>query len=172
MTREQLKKIAPYATDKNIDKFFPYLTGFMHMYGICGTLRESAFMATIIHESGSFRYTKELASGQAYEGRKDLGNTQKGDGVRFKGRGLIQLTGRANYLKASQALGVDFVNNPELVEQPVYAVQVSCWWWKTHGCNELADTKDIEAVTRKVNGGLNGIEDRKKWYNIALEVLK
>ena len=72
----------------------------------------------MIHESGSFRYTKEIASGKAYEWRKDLGNVQAGDGVRFKGRGLIQLTGRANYALASNALGVDFVSRPELIEQP------------------------------------------------------
>lgn len=172
MTKDQLKKIMPYATSSNIDLYLPYLNQYMHEYGICGWLRESAFLATIIHESGSIHYVQEIASGQAYEGRKDLGNTQKGDGVRFKGRGLIQLTGRANYQKASEALGVDFVSNPALIEQPKYAVMVSCWWWKQHGCNELADTKDIEAVTRRVNGGLNGIADRKKWYNLALEVLK
>lgn len=172
MTREQLKKIAIHATDKNIDKYLNYLNGYMHEYNICGRLRESAFLATIIHESGSFVYTKEIASGQAYEGRKDLGNNQIGDGVRFKGRGLIQLTGRDNYLKASQAIGVNFILNPELLETPQYAVQVSCWWWRKHGCNELADTQDIEAVTRRVNGGLNGIADRKKWYNLALEVLR
>lgn len=169
MTKEQLKKIAIYATSKNIDIFTPLLNQYMHEYGICGKYPESAFLATIIHESGSFRYLKEIASGQAYEGRKDLGNTKKGDGVRFKGRGLIQLTGRANYTLASKALGIDFVSNPELLELPENAVRVSCWWWDMKKLNRLSN--DISAVTRVVNGGYNGLADRKKWYDLALSVL-
>lgn len=169
MTKEQLKKIAIYATEKNINIFAPLLNQYMHEYGICGKYPKSAFLATVIHESGSFRYLKEIASGQAYEGRKDLGNTEKGDGVRFKGRGLIQLTGRANYTLASKALGVDFVSNPELLELPENAVKVSCWWWKMKKLNRLSN--DISAVTRVVNGGYNGLADREKWYNLALSVL-
>ena len=169
MTKEQLKKIAIHATSKNIDIFTPLLNRYMHEYGICGKYPESAFLATIIHESGSFRYLKEIASGQAYEGRKDLGNTETGDGVRFKGRGLIQLTGRANYALASNALGVDFVSNPELLEEAENAVRVSCWWWDMKKLNRLSN--DISAVTRVVNGGYNGLVDRKKWYDLALSVL-
>ncbi len=84
------------------------------------------------------KYVKELASGSDYEGRKNLGNTQPGDGVRFKGIGLIQITGRANYEKASKALGQDFINHPELLEQPEWAVKSACWWWSNAGLNQVA----------------------------------
>ena len=171
MTKEQLKQIAIYATEANINAFVPLLNEYMHMYGICGKRRETAFIATVIHESGSFRYLKEIASGKAYEGRKDLGNIHAGDGVRFKGRGLIQITGRTNYEEASKALGIDFVGNPELIEQKRFAVMVSCWWWKAHGLNEIADTGDFRAVTRRVNGGYNGMADRQRWFDLANKVL-
>lgn len=118
MSKEELRKIAIYATQKNINTFYPYLQKYMEEYGIVGRLRESAFIAQIIHESGSFKYVRELASGEAYEGRKDLGNTQPGDGVKFKGRGLIQITGRSNYTQISKEFGIDFVNIPILLESP------------------------------------------------------
>lgn len=171
MTENQLKQIAIHATDANIKLYTPLLNRFMHEYNICGKLRESAFIATIIWESGSFKYTREIASGKAYEGRKDLGNIYKGDGVRFKGRGLIQITGRTNYTLASNALGVDFVSRPELIEQPDFATMVSCWWWNMKGLNEVADTGDFREVTRIVNGWYNGFSDREFWYKKALEIL-
>ena len=172
MTPEEIKSIAVHADDKKIEVYTPLLNQYMHEYKICGAKREAAFLATIIHESVHFRYTKEIASGKAYEGRKDLGNVQAGDGVKFKGRGLIQITGRTNYERASKALGVDFVSNPQLLEQPRYATQVSCWWWADKGLNEIADTGDFRKVTRIVNGGLTGWADRSKWYALAKTVLK
>jgi len=171
MTKEQLRRIATAAGHAAITLYAPLLERHMTKYGICGRLRESAFIATIIHESGSFRYTREIASGAAYEGRKDLGNIYKGDGIKFKGRGLIQITGRTNYEKASKALGVDFVSNPQLLEQPRYATQVSCWWWADRGLNEIADRGDFRKVTRVVNGGYTGWSHRLKFYNRAKEVL-
>ncbi len=171
MTNEQLRQIATYATLANINTYAPLLNRYMHNYNICGKLREAAFLATVIHESGHFRYTREIASGAAYEGRKDLGNIYKGDGVKFRGRGLIQLTGRSNYERASKALGVDFVSNPQLLEQPRYATQVSCWWWADRGLNEIADTGDFRKVTRIVNGGENGWNDRLKLYALAKNIL-
>lgn len=96
-------------------------------------------------------------------GRKNLGNTQKGDGFRYLGRGLIQLTGKANYQAAENSLKLDLVNRPERVsEDNLIATLVACWFWQTKGLNELADTDDLEAVTRRVNGALNGLEDRRK----------
>ena len=171
MTKDQLKQIAIYALDRNIEIYTPLLNRFMHEYNICGKLRESAFLATVIHESGSFKYTREIASGKAYEGRKDLGNIYKGDGERFRGRALIQITGRANYQEASDALKVDFVANPELLETPDFATEVSCWWWNSRDLNRLADMGKFKEITRKVNGGYNGMADREKWYNLALNVL-
>ena len=138
--------------------------------GIDTPLRCMHFLAQIGHESAGFRYTEEIASGEAYEGRADLGNTQPGDGVRFKGRGLIQLTGRANYAAYGKAIGVDLVDTDAyetLATDPERAVDVACWFWSTHGLNALADADDIEAVTRRINGGLNGLDDRKAYLHRA-----
>ena len=125
MTKQELKKILIYATASNIDKFYQPLVDTMEKFQINTPKRQAAFIAQLAHESGSFKYVKELASGKAYEGRKDLGNTQPGDGVKFKGRGLIQLTGRANYQKASDYFNEDFIDHPELIETPKYATLVA-----------------------------------------------
>lgn len=172
MKTNDLKYIAPNITQEKLSVFLPLLNQYMHEYNICGQLRESAFIATIMHETGSLRWLEEIASGEAYEGRHDLGNVVKGDGRRYKGRGLIMLTGRSNYERASKALKVDFINNPEWVSEPIYATQVACWWWHQRGLNEVADTGDFRRVTRLVNGGYNGVVDRQKFYDMALEVLK
>lgn len=128
------------------------------------------WLAQVAHESGELRYTKELASGKAYEGRKDLGNTQAGDGVKFKGRGLIQITGRANYTAYAKFCGYDVVAKPELLEQPVGAVKSAMWYWQTHGLNELADGDKFVTITRRINGGTNGLESRRKYLNRAKNV--
>ncbi len=133
-------------------------------YGLLDTPNRLAhFLAQVCHESGGFKWMEELDSGQAYEGRKDLGNTVPGDGRLFKGRGPIQLTGRANYRSYGQALGVDFMNHPEIVAIPSIGLWVACEYWKRSNLNTLADNDDIEAITRRVNGGLNGYADRRKW---------
>jgi len=135
----------------------------MRTYGILdNSLRFIHFMAQLTHESGNFRYMEEIASGKAYEGRKDLGNIHAGDGVRYKGRGPIQLTGRANYRKYGQQLGIDFENNPQIVAMPSMGLMVACKFWSDNGLNVLADKDDVVAVTRRINGGTNGLEDRKK----------
>ncbi|MCP4487798.1 MAG: hypothetical protein GY820_10845 [Gammaproteobacteria bacterium] len=123
----------------------------------------AAFMAQVAHESDSFRTAKEYASGAAYEGRKDLGNTQPGDGKRYKGRGYIQLTGRANYEKAGKALGLDLVGNPALAEDPKVAADVSLWFWETQVRPQVPDFMDTERVTKVVNGGFNGLKDRQSY---------
>lgn len=125
MTKQELKKILIYATASNIEKFYQPLVDTMERFQINTPKRQAAFIAQLAHESGSLKYVRELASGKAYEGRKDLGNTQPGDGVKFKGRGLIQLTGRANYQKASDYFNEDFINHPELIETPKYATLVA-----------------------------------------------
>lgn len=140
-------------------------------------LRIAAFLAQIGHESGSLVYSKELGGPSyfaKYEGRKDLGNTQQGDGARFCGRGLIQITGRANYGRASQALFGDdrLLKNPELLEQPEWAAKSAVWYWSTRNLNALADQDRFTDITRAINGGTNGLEDRKARYRYALAVLK
>ena len=126
----------------------------------------ASFMAQAGHESDSFRTLTERASGAAYEGRKDLGNTQKGDGKRYKGRGHIQLTGRANYKKAGDDLGIDLVNNPDLIStDPSVAAKVSLWFWKNKVRKQSPDFADVERVTKVVNGGFNGLAHRKKLFD-------
>lgn len=124
-------------------------------------LRLAHFMAQLAHESGNFKYMEEIASGQAYEGRADLGNTQPGDGKRYKGRGPIQLTGRANYRRFGHKAGINFERYPEIVANPSIGLHVACLYWKDRNLNGLADADDLEAITRKTNGGLNGLADRK-----------
>ena len=154
-----------YATTSvHIKPFVQWLNLYLPQYGINTPLRLSAFLAQIGHESGRMRYVEEIASGRAYEGRKNLGNTQKGDGARYKGRGLIQITGRANYTELSNDTGVDFVSQPILLSLPKYAVMSACWYWKKRGLNKLADEGRFRDITRKINGGYNGLEDRKKLY--------
>jgi len=166
LTAETLRKIMPYA-GKKADLFLPFLLKAMEEFNINTPLRQAAFLAQLGHESGQFRYVKELASGEAYEGRKDLGNTQKGDGKRYKGRGLIQITGRANYTTLSKAFGVDFVAKPELLETPEWACRSAAWFWGTRKLNELADKEQFITITKRINGGTNGLKDRQELYAAA-----
>lgn len=174
MTEIELRQIMPSAKSR-VDAFFRPLVSAMEEFGITTKDRKAAFLAQIGHESGQLRYVVEIASGEEYEGRKDLGNTSKGDGVRFKGRGLIQITGRANYLHCSQALFNDdrLIQFPELLEDPVNACRASAWFWKSHRLNELADggIQSFGRITRKINGGTNGMSERLALYRRAQEVL-
>lgn len=148
------------------------------------------FLAQACHETDHFKTLREYASGNAYEGRQDLGNTQPGDGVRFKGRGIFQTTGRANYLELGIKKGRRdmFVDNPELLEQPEYAVWSACEYWRTRGLNDIANHADsdvlkkkhkgavldlspVEYISYRVNGGNRGLDERKKFYSIAQRVL-
>jgi predicted chitinase len=122
----------------------------------------SAFLAQCAHESAKFTTTKEFADGSQYEGRKDLGNVNPGDGVKYKGRGFIQITGRANYTQAAKDLGIDLVNHPELAERPDIATKVSLWYWKTRVQPKISNFTNTKAVTKKVNGGVNGLQQRTK----------
>lgn len=133
-------------------------------YGIVTALQKSHFLGQVAHESDSFRTAREYASGAAYEGRKDLGNTQPGDGKRFRGRGLIQVTGRSNYLQCSlHFFGDDrLLRNPEILEQPEYAARCAGWYWQSRGLNKWADQDNLREITRRINGGYNGLADREK----------
>jgi putative chitinase len=164
----KLLGIMPAATENKVAKYLaPLLTG-MAGRVIDSPLRQAHFLAQLGHESGAFLYEEELADGMAYEGRADLGNIKPGDGPKFKGRGLIQLTGRTNYAEYGAAIGRDLIANPELVAtDPALAVDAACWFWETRKINPLADADDIQAVTRKVNGGLNGLPDREAYLRRA-----
>lgn len=158
------------------EKWADALTTAMEGAQINTRLRIAAFLAQIGHESGSLVYVKELGGPSyfaKYDGRQDLGNVQRGDGARFAGRGLIQVTGRHNYGKASQALFGDsrLLTNPELLEEPEWAAKSAAWYWSTHNLNALADQDRFTEITRAINGGTNGLEDRKARYRLALKVL-
>lgn len=124
-------------------------------------LRLAHFLAQLGHESDGYRAMEEYASGAAYEGRADLGNTQPGDGKRYKGRGPIQCTGRANYRRYGLKIGIDLEGHPEIAAIPSLGMLIACTYWDDHGLNKLADADNIEAITRKINGGTNGLDDRK-----------
>lgn len=124
-------------------------------------LRFAHALAQLAHESDNFRAMEEYASGRAYEGRADLGNVQPGDGVRFKGRGPIQVTGRANYRTYGRAIGIDLERHPELAAIPSIGLAVSAVYWTARGLNALADRDDLVGITRAINGGLTGLDDRR-----------
>lgn len=162
MTPEALHACMPYASVANCAKFAQPITDAMVEFGIDTSRRMAYFLAQIAHESGSLQYVKELSSGSAYEGRKDLGNTQAGDGVLFKGRGLIQITGRNNYKLCGDALGLPLLSDPQSLEQTIPASRSAGWFWKSHNLNGSADDDDIRVNTRIINGGFNGLNERIK----------
>lgn len=138
-------------------------------------LRLAHFFAQLAHESGGFLYLTELGNKayfNKYEGRLDLGNTQKGDGYKFRGRGYIQVTGRDNYLKLSKATGIDFINNPDLLSEEVNAMVSALWYWNSRKLNQYADLDDIKTITKKVNGGYNGLDDRIKYLKQYKQIFK
>lgn len=164
-SEQKLSGIMLHARRADAAKYYQPLEMKMRETGINTPLRMAHFLAQIGHESGDLRYSEEIASGEAYEGRADLGNTEAGDGKRFKGRGLIQLTGRANYERYGRSRGRDFLQDHNitlLAADPITAVDVACWYWNEHNLNTLADRDDIMAITRAINGGYNGLEDRKR----------
>jgi putative chitinase len=166
------------ATGARIDRaktFLPYLEDAMHEFQINTAKRQAAFLPQIGHESGGLHWLVELwgptPTQSRYETRYDLGNVAPGDGFKYRGRGLIQLTGRGNYERCGQALGVDLIANPELLGEPALAARSAGWFWMTHGCNELADAGEFEKITRRINGGLNGYPERLALWDAAKAVI-
>lgn len=172
VTLTQLQKIMPFAGRRALLYYRP-LTDAMEEFGINTPAREAAFLAQIAHESGSLRYTREIASGAAYEGRGDLGNTEPGDGIRFKGRGLIQITGRSNYKRVSKALYGDLrlLKQPELLEEVIAACRSAAWFWADKELNTLADEQEFRKITRAINGGYAGQVTRFEIYKVACQTL-
>lgn len=173
MDKQILKRIMPFATDANINKYISHLNDTMKQFAIDTPLRQAHFLAQLGHESGSLRYVREIASGEAYEGRKDLGNTSPGDGVKYKGRGLIQLTGKANYKAFDDFTGGRYglLEHPERVEQPDLATMVAGWFWDKNNLNRCADQDDARKVTKIINGGYNGLDNRLDFLKRAKAVL-
>jgi predicted chitinase len=151
ITLEELRAFAPGVDERTARTWLPYLNQSMAHASIDNEARKAAYLAHLAHETDHFRTFEEYASGWAYEGRLDLGNTRPGDGARYKGRGAIQLTGRTNYQEIGRRLGVDLEKHPELVETPEYAFLVSAEYWKRHDLNRLADRGDFEGITDVIN---------------------
>lgn len=171
LTLSRLHAIMPHLPEAKAKLFLPLLNAAMREAEINTLARKAAFLAQLAHESGELRYMEEIASGAAYEGRKDLGNTQPGDGVRYKGRGPIQLTGRSNYRTAGKALGLDLEGNPPLAAEPAVGCRVAAWYWRTRGLNALADRGAYYAITRKINGGYRGLDARLRYHDAARTAL-
>jgi predicted chitinase len=171
VTDDELRQIMPNCAAAKRANYLPFIQQAMQEFEITSYLREAAFLAQLAHESGELRYMEEIASGAAYEGRKDLGNTQPGDGKRYKGRGPIQLTGRANYQKYGGLLGLDLINNPTIAATPEVGFRIAGQFWQLNGLNPLADQQDFKKITKRINGGYNGLDDRTKYYNRAKQVL-
>ena len=172
LTPELLRKIAGAPINKTLaESVCQWLPDMMVDYGINTKLRAAHFLAQLSHESDHFRTVTEYASGNEYEGRRDLGNVYRGDGRRYKGRGLIQLTGRYNYRKYGKKMGLDLENDPQLLEQPKYACLSAVLFWVNNGLNELADNDDIYRITRRINGGTNGLREREAALHRAKSAL-
>lgn len=141
-------------------------------HGITTQDEAAAFIAQVLHESVLLRFFEEIASGAAYEGRADLGNTHPGDGKRYKGRGPIQLTGRANYRMAGRALGLDLEANPLLAAEHAVGWRIAGWYWKTRGLDQFADGTQagFDRITLKINGGFNGKANRDHLWRIVRRV--
>ncbi|UVM41328.1 glycoside hydrolase family 19 protein [Pseudomonas sp. B21-017] len=180
ITAQQLLQILPNA-GKQAGVFASALNLAMDRYQINTRLRMAAFIAQVGHESGQFNWVKELG-GDQYLSKYDtgplakrLGNTPEadGDGQKYRGRGLIQITGHDNYLVCSKALFGDdrLLRTPELLEQAEWACKSAAWYWNSRNINAPADAGDFELVTRRINGGLNGLDERKAFYETALKVL-
>ncbi len=171
LTKEQLYQIALYTPIEKLDALLKPLNDAMAEYQITTPLRIAHFIAQVAHESDGFNTTVEYASGDAYEWREDLGNTQAGDGRRYLGRGLVQVTGRFNYKDCGDALGVDLISNPELLAKPELACRSAGWFWHTRELNAYADRDDPYKITRIINGSTNGLEDRLSYLSRAKQVL-
>ena len=165
-------------TGARIDRaqtFLPFIEAAMDEFDINTPDRQAAFLAQVGHESGGLHWLVEIwgptEAQRRYEGRLNIGNTDIGDGYRYRGRGLLQTTGRANYESTSEALGVDLIGQPELLGTPELASRSAAWFWHSHGLNELADDGQFEKITRRINGGLNGYAERLALFEIAQPLL-
>lgn len=170
-----LRHVCPWLTPVQAKTIAGGLTVAMRRYGITSPNRAAMFVAQCAHESDGFKTSSEYASGSAYEGRSDLGNLRPGDGTRFKGRGRIMITGRVNYTRVSQAMKQNFVVSPEKLARSPWSELASAWWWRNAGLNEIVDRYDdvderVRACTRRINGGYNGLEDRRRYHRRALRV--
>ena len=182
LTGQQLQSIMPATPAARRDALLPFLQAAMTEFGIETPARVAAFVAQLAHESGQFRFMEEIWGPTPAQRRYEpastlaatLGNTETGDGKRYKGRGPIQITGRANYRRFGDLLGTDLVSDPARAAHPELAFRIAGLFWSKKGLSELADRATDEAfreITRRINGGFNGLDDRRKFYAVACNVL-
>lgn len=170
ITHAHLKAICPRTPAGKLALFVEPLNAAFEEFEISTPTRQAAFLAQAAHECMGFTAMNEFASGAAYEGRANLGNDQPGEGVRFKGRGIFQLTGDTNYAAAGTQLYLEsewFRYNPEFAAEPGNACRIAGWFWHRNGLNALADKGDFRAITRRINGGYNGWDDRCAYWERA-----
>lgn len=164
ITREQFGAMFPNGWDR-LDQHWKYINPALEEGKIDSPKRIAAFLAQLAHESGELRYMEELADGSAYEGRADLGNIYPGDGVKFKGHGPIQITGRDNHHDCGVALGIDLIEDPRKITMPEYGTRSAVWFWNSRNLSLLADRDWFKAITKIINGGLNGLSDRRQYWD-------
>lgn len=160
---DQLHAIMPFAKYR-VEAFIDALVFAMAKYDINTPLRIAAFIAQCAHESGELQYMREIASGALYEGRTDLGNTQPGDGPLYRGRTLLMITGRANYTHCEAAIGLPVIANPQLLELVPGATLGAAWFWQSSGFNNIADSDRFGTLTKRLNGGYNGLDSRLTYF--------
>ena len=173
ITEAQVRRIMPNVTTARVADFVRSFNDWSDKFGIDTPLRAAHYLAQVAHETGELRYLEEIASGEKYEGRADLGNTQPGDGRRFKGRGCLQTTGRVNYqaYADSEWCNGDLMSHPEWLAKFPGAQKSAMYYWKKNGLNTLASRDDANAVCKRINGGYNGLAQRKYYLRVAKRVL-
>lgn len=179
MTLEQLCKIMPHLKRAKAELYLPLLNKALEEAGINTPLREAHFISQAAHESFEFLYFQEIYGPTEQQKKYEppsalatrLGNTQPGDGLRFKGRGIFQLTGRANYNKYGALLDLPLETNPALAADPEISFKIACKYWNLNHLSDFADKDDILTITKRINGGTNGLDSRKKYLALAKEAL-
>ncbi|MEP0546747.1 MAG: glycoside hydrolase family 19 protein [Rhodothermales bacterium] len=179
ITEQTLTGIMPNLKSERRVAFMPHLHAAMEEFEINTPLRQAAFLAQLAHESGEFRYMEEIWGPTAAQKRYEppsslarrLGNTEPGDGFRYKGRGPIQVTGRDNYRRYGGLLGLDLEAEPEQAATPEVGFRIAGLYWHKNGLNELADVEHFKTITKRINGGYNGLEDRRRYYERARTAL-
>ena len=179
LTSEQLRKMFPKVSGENVTAFTEYLNSAFRLASVNTKRRMAHFLGQVGHESGGLTTFTEWYSGRnaeayfnkKYGSRKDLGNTVTTDGYKYRGRGPIQVTGKANYNLCGKALGLDLVSNPDLLANPKYGFNSAAWFWAKRKINTYADADNITTVTKRINGGTNGLADRKTRTTLAKKVL-
>lgn len=175
ITEQQFRAMMPNAGTR-LDPHWPYINPALEEGGITSPRRIAAFLAQLAHESGEYRYMEELASGDDYDTRTDLGNTPEidGDGRTYKGRGPMQITGRDNYIACGVALGIDLIDDvqdpadnkdPDKLKWPEYGTRSAVWYWNSRSLSLLADVDWFKTISRIINGGYNGLSDRRQYWD-------